>query len=164
MADLRGNKQLNPVEKQQVRFAAQLFEWMRHPVMAHRGRTAMERFLEELAPPADMVVGTASDTEGSLATLCASDDALRQRLGEALRHAPLYVELSARVLPLFAPAGRFEHASWLYLAPDAALRLAKMYLSGIRCPERVAEEFLETLESRVAAQEATSAADGTQAA
>src|SRR5271157_133885 len=117
MADFCTTRGVNPCEESQVWFAAELFAWMRHPVVAQQGQRGMARFLEELALPLEELPDPADGVEAALSQMCESDAGVRLRLGQALRHVPLYLELSARSLPQFATAERYEHAAWLYLMP-----------------------------------------------
>jgi hypothetical protein len=158
MAYVRASRGLNPEERIQVRFAAELFTWMLHPVVAQQGRRGMARFLEELALP-----DPDGGPEAALRRMCENDAGVRLRLGQALRHAPLYVELSARALPQFATAGRYEHAAWLYLMPGAARKLAAQHLGAVHCPAAAAAEFLETLERAAVDQAAVTQTGAPQA-
>lgn len=164
MAYVCTSRGLNPGERIQVRFAAELIGWMRHPVVAQQGRHGMARFLEELALPLEGLPEPADEPEAALGRMCENDAGVRLRLGQALRHAPLYLELSARALPQFATAGRYEHAAWLYLMPEAALKLAARHLGAVHCPAAAAAEFLETLERAVADQAAVTGTGAPQAA
>ena len=154
---------LNPEETIQVRFAAELFAWMQHPIVAQQGRRRMARFLEELALPAATLPDPDDGPEAALRRMCENDAGVRLRLGQALRHASLYLELSARALPQFAMAGRYEHAAWLYLMPGAARKLAAQHLGAIECPAAAAAEFLETLERAAADQAAVTETGAPQA-
>jgi hypothetical protein len=158
------SRELNPGERIQVRFAAELFAWMQHPIVAQQGRHGMARFLEELALPVGTLPELAGAPEAALRRVCENDAGLRLRLGQALRHAPLYLELSARALPQFATAGRYEHAAWLYLMPAAARKLAARHLGAIDCPAAAAAEFRETLERAAADQAAVTETGAPQAA
>ncbi|MGD0579986.1 MAG: hypothetical protein ABSC08_13775 [Bryobacteraceae bacterium] len=157
-------EKLNPIEEMQVRFAAELFGWMREPVVQEQGRRQMARFLEELALPVQELPDPANTPEAALRLICESDAEVRQRLGRALRHVPLYLELSARALPYFATPGRYRHAAWLYLTPEAARRLAARHLGAMHCRAAAAEEFLQTLELKAADQAAVTEAGETHAA
>ena len=163
MAYVGTTRELNPGERMQVRFAAELFGWMREPGVAEQGRHGMARFLEELALPPEGLPDPAGGPEAALRRMCESDAGVRLRLRQALRHAPLYVELSAQSLPQFTMPGRLQHAAWLYLMPAAARKLAAWHLGAVECPAAAAAEFLETLERAVADQAAAPRAGATQA-
>jgi hypothetical protein len=155
---------LDSGERIQVRFAAALFGWMQHSVVARQGRREMGRFLEALALPLQSLPDPADGPEAALARMCESDAGVRLRLGQALRHAPLYLELSAHALPHFTTAARYRHAAWLYLMPEPARRLAAQHLGAVRCPPQTAAELLEMLERRMADQAAATQAGTPQAA
>ena len=164
MAYVCASRELNPDERIEVRFAAELIGWMRHPVVAQQGRRGMARFLEELALPAAMLPDPTGGPEAALRRMCENDGGIRLRLGQALRHAPLYLELSAQSLPQFATDGRYEHAAWLYLMPEAARKLAARHFGAVHCPPAAAAEFLETLGRVVADHAAVTESDAPQVA
>ncbi len=163
MANVCTTRELNPGERMQVRFAAELFGWMQEPGVAEHGWRGMARFLGELALPPERPPDPAGGPEAALRRMCESDAGIRLRLGQALRHVPLYLELSARALPQFTTPGRFRHAAWLYLMPGAARKLAAWHLGKVECPAAAAAEFLETLEQAVADQAAGTEAGAPQA-
>jgi len=153
---------LNPEETIQVRFAAELFAWMQHPIVAQQGRRRMARFLEELALPAATLPDPDGGPEAALRRMCENDAGVRLRLG---RHCAMRrcIWSCLRGRSAFAMAGRYEHAAWLYLMPGAARKLAAQHLGAIECPAAAAAEFLETLERAAADQAAVTETGAPQA-
>lgn len=152
MSYVNATTELNPIEKMQVSLAAEMFAWLQVPAVAGPAGREMSRFLEALDLPAQELPQTGGTPGAALRQICESNEGVRLRLGLVLRHAALYLELSARALPALPIRARFEHAAWLYLMPAVALRLATRYLGALSCPPEAAAEFMDTLERRVADQ------------
>ena len=150
---------VNPIEETQIRFAAEIFGWMQLCVVARHSRPQMARFLKELALPVEALPDPAEPPESALRMICESDSGVRERLGLALRHLPLYVALSARLLPQFVTGARLRHAAWLYLNPAVARTIANSHRVKLPCSEADAEEFLTNLECH-AADQAMATRDG----
>ena len=159
MSYVKATETLDSSEERLIRFAAELFGWMKERAVSEPFRPEMSRFLAELALRADDLPEPAGTPEASLRMICTSNREVRARLQQVLRHAPLYMELSALTLPQFTMAGHYRHAAWLYLSPPVARRVAREQMTKLSCPPAEAEEFLETLERRVADQ-ATVTRDG----
>jgi hypothetical protein len=164
MSCVCATKELNPIETIQVRLAAEIFAWMQIPAVSGPAWHEMARFLEALDPPVHDLAQPAGTPAATLRQMCESDAGVRLRLGLVLRHAPLYLELSARAFPAFGARSRFEHAAWLYLTPKQALRRAEWHLGAVSCPPELAAEFLDSLERRVALQAADTTLGAPQAA
>ena len=152
MSYVEATQTLDSREETLIRFAAELFGWMKERAVSERFRPQMSRFLGELALRAEDLPEPAGTPEASMRTICESNAEVRDRLRHALRHVPLYMELSALTLPQFTMAGHYRHAAWLYLTPAVAHRVAREQMNRLSCPKAESKEFLEELGRRVADQ------------